>query len=196
MRERGSQCAQYLQISIHCSLIADEPHFCVKCEDEDSNLCRRVLRQMLEQNKARITECREYKDGVWGAWEDLEPCKSLGAYCPPRPQQKRCQRSLGGKYCRNEEREVPEGFLFRTEKCEPEQCQGLASALPAGGVMIHAPELVFVGDQIELICQAGSNHSDLNLTWHLGCESKEGIKSEVTEAISSSTIKIDVSSSM
>ena len=176
----------------------------MKCEDKDSNLCRRVLRQMLEQNKARMTECGDYKDGVWEEeWEDLEPCKSLLAYCPSQPdllvgykaQQKRCQRSLGGKYCRKEtgeQEEMPEGLLFRTKRCRTGQCQGLPSPIPARSVMINAPGRVFEGDQIELICQAGSNHSDLNLTWQLGCESKEGIKSEVTEAISSSTIKIDV----
>ena len=43
----------------------------MRCEDEESNLCRRVLRQLLDQNRERLTECQEWQDGVWGDWEDL-----------------------------------------------------------------------------------------------------------------------------
>ena len=53
----------------------------MRCEDEESNLCRRVLRQLLDQNRERLTECQEWQDGVWGDWEDLEPCRSLGGRC-------------------------------------------------------------------------------------------------------------------
>ena len=41
----------------------------MRCEDEESNLCRRVLRQLLDQNRERLTECQEWQDGVWGDWE-------------------------------------------------------------------------------------------------------------------------------
>ena len=157
-------------------LIAGEPHFCVRCEDDQSNLCRRVLRQMLEQNRERLTECPECQDGVWDDWEDLEPCKSLGVRCGAlttalhtgfKGQKMRCRRSLGGKYCREAGgggQEVVEGLLFRTTKCQTTQCQTTVgeagSPRTARRLTILAPDqVVYEGNQIELICQANTNQS-------------------------------------
>ena len=73
----------------------------MKCKDEKSNLCRRVLRQMLEQNK-QMTECLMFQDGEWEDWEDTEPCQALEKCILQtgfKGQRRRCKRSLGGKYC-------------------------------------------------------------------------------------------------
>ena len=76
----------------------------------------------------------------------------------------RCKRSLGGKYCREaggEGEEVVEGFLFRTKQCQTSQCQPESSSPRAARLLtILAPEqVVYEGNQIELICQANSNQS-------------------------------------
>ena len=139
----------------------------MRCEDDESNLCRRVLRQMLEQNRERLTECQECKDGVWLGWEDTGPCMSLcypfGAHTGPytgfKGQKMRCKRNLGGKYCKEAGEEVEEDHLLGTTMCQTDQCQPVASAIRAKRLMILAPKKVFQGDQIELICQANSNLS-------------------------------------
>ena len=79
-------------------------------------------------------------------------------------QRMRCKRSLGGKYCREaggEGEEVVEGFLFRTKQCQTSQCQPESSSPRAARLLtILAPEqVVYEGNQIELICQANSNQS-------------------------------------
>ena len=146
----------------------------MRCEDVKSNLCRRVLRQMLEQNREKLTECQETQDGKWEDWEDLEPCRSLGVRCGAhsgqhtgfKGQTKRCKRSLGGKYCLDaggDSQEVKEGLLFRTTKCQTDKCQPQpeASAITAKRLTIlPLGQVVYEGSQIELICQANSNQSE------------------------------------
>ena len=139
----------------------------MRCEDDKSNLCRRVLRQMLEQNREKLTECQENQDGEWEAWKDLEPCRSLSVHCGAQTglhtgfkgQTMRCKRNLGGKYCREtgeERKEVKEDLLFRTTKCQTDKCQSQPVTakrlriLPLG-------QAVYEGSEIELICQANSN---------------------------------------
>ena len=72
------------------------------------------------------------RDGAWLEWEDEESCNAVleaeGSPCGPgyRGQRKRCDRSLGGKYCKDPDngKEVREDFLHRTTKCQLAECPG------------------------------------------------------------------------
>ena len=69
---------------------------------------------------------------MWLEWEDEETCKTVreaeGSPCGPgyRGQRRKCDRSLGGKYCKDPDngKEVPEDFLHRTTKCQLADCPG------------------------------------------------------------------------
>ena len=71
------------------------------------------------------------KDGIWLEWEDVkEECQTTGEVesvpCGPghRLQKRICERSLGGKYCSDNGKEVIRDVLYRTTKCSVGECPG------------------------------------------------------------------------
>ena len=49
----------FLQLKHFRSIASNESHLCVRCMDGESNLCRRVLRSLLDLNRARqMEECK------------------------------------------------------------------------------------------------------------------------------------------
>ena len=63
-------------------------------------------------------------------WEDEESCKTVreaeGSPCGPgyRGQRRKCDRSLGGKYCQANGKEVLEDVEHRTTNCDVGECPG------------------------------------------------------------------------
>ena len=72
---------------------------------------------------------------MWLDWEDEESCNSLreveGSPCGPgyKGQRRRCERSLGGKYCQDNGKEIIEDVLHRTTKCQLAECPGWSQRL-------------------------------------------------------------------
>ena len=72
---------------------------------------------------------------MWLEWEDEESCKTVreaeGSPCGPgyRGQRRKCDRSLGGKYCRAKGKEVLEDVQHRTTKCSLAECPGWSPQL-------------------------------------------------------------------
>ena len=67
---------------------------------------------------------------MWLDWEDVEHCNSVrkveGSPCGLgyKGQWRKCDRSLGGKYCQDNGKEVKEDVLYRTTKCQLAECPG------------------------------------------------------------------------
>ena len=67
---------------------------------------------------------------MWLEWEDEESCRTVmeaeGSPCGPgyRGQRRKCDRSLGGKYCQAKGKEVLEDVQHRTTKCQLAECPG------------------------------------------------------------------------
>ena len=68
---------------------------------------------------------------MWGDWEDKEECNPVmnveGFPCGSGylEQSKKCDRSLGGTYCSDENGEVvKEDILHKTISCEANECPG------------------------------------------------------------------------
>ena len=70
------------------------------------------------------------KDGIWLGWKDEAPgCQMIrdeGFPCGPgyKGQKRKCERSLGGKYCQENGKDVKEDVLYRTTKCDMGKCPG------------------------------------------------------------------------
>ena len=117
----------------------NESQFCTKCVEERSNLCWRVLREILRNNQGdSVVRCPDtpVRHGEWTDWEIIEDCKGIekvGASnltCGDSRTIKRkdCQRSLGGKYCKNDQGEdVPENILVKTVRCQDRKCPGMVN---------------------------------------------------------------------
>ena len=78
---------------------------CVSCADKESNYCRRLLQDVLEQNP-HLVQCSKAVDGWWSEWTEGK-CRtaikvSEGFSCGNGWQMKTREcigRRSGGKYC-------------------------------------------------------------------------------------------------
>ena len=97
---------------------------------------------MLEDNKVyRMELCGDIKDGTWSAWAPVasERClgvKNIGSSnftCgPSRTLERRiCSRSLGGKYCLDQETGVLvlNDVMMKTVPCDDVHCPGKISLI-------------------------------------------------------------------
>ena len=69
------------------------------------------------------------KDGIWLGWKDQESCMGMGDggfQCGTgyKGQKRKCDRSLGGKYCQDNGVDVIEDVQHRTTKCDMGKCPG------------------------------------------------------------------------
>ena len=82
----------------------------------------------------RLELCGDIKDGTWNDWQTVEKCvgvKNIGSSnytCGPGQilQRRICSRSLGGKYCEDEDTGVLalNDVMVRTALCQDVVCPG------------------------------------------------------------------------
>ena len=95
---------------------------------------------MLNDNKVYKMElCGDIKDGTWTSWQTVEKCvgvTNIGSSnftCgPSRTLERRiCSRSLGGKYCLDQETGVLvlNDVMMKTVPCDDVHCPGKFSLI-------------------------------------------------------------------
>ena len=92
---------------------------------------------MLRNNRGEnLVQCADSQimDGEWTDWKIIEECKgiekvgksNLTCGFSRTIRRKKCQRSLGGKYCQNKQGiDVPENILVETVSCQDKKCPGM-----------------------------------------------------------------------
>merc|ERR1719397_1477869 len=93
----------------------------------DTNLCQRLLYQMIDdQRKRNIQVYEDYIDGAFLDWTDLEGCVADGDFeeinCGRgyRRQSKTCQRNTGSPYCKYSGTDITGDVIYRTIDCQIE----------------------------------------------------------------------------
>ena len=81
-----------------------------------------------------LTRCAVVEAGAWNSWEDSEGCKGghsvEGHLCGfgRQVQTRTCRRSLGGKYCQDDEgNEMTHDIQFKSVECPIGICPGRKS---------------------------------------------------------------------
>ena len=82
---------------------------------------------MIADNRERkLTTCKEIVDGEWSEWTDLEECiyVQAGNTCGPgyKKQRRNCDRTLGGRFCKDEGADYKAGFMLQIIDCDSKPC--------------------------------------------------------------------------
>ena len=111
----------------------EEAEFCLKCK-ETSNRCQRLTHKMMADNSRRnISLCTDIVDGTWTEWTDLEDCRGLQKVDGLRrfrcgegykTQQRKCDRTLGGKFCQIDGEDYKSKTEPRISECSGQKCPG------------------------------------------------------------------------
>ena len=110
----------------------EEAEFCLRCK-ETSNRCQRLTHRMMADNSRRnISLCTDIVDGTWTEWTDLEDCRGLEKVdgllirCGEgyKTQQRKCKRTLGGKFCQLNGTDYRGIVELRPKICSSGDCPG------------------------------------------------------------------------
>ena len=94
-----------------------------------------MLRKNPEYNMTLCPDS-EIRDGEWSDWEIIEKCRgnqkvgssNLTCGISRTIERKYCNRTLGGKYCKDEKGiDVVDDLSVKTIKCQERECPGITS---------------------------------------------------------------------